>query len=85
MATAQILKKSQTTTLSKFAILNNINFAEIKWQVLYKVNSSVPKKADDCSICNLERMAIAEADRVKSLNIRKELTAMCPHYKSCYF
>jgi hypothetical protein len=30
-------------------------------------------------------MAIAEADRIKSLNIRKELTASCPHYKSCYF
>ena len=80
-----VLKKTQTTTLSKFAIINNINFAKINWQVLHKVKSSVPKKADNCSICNLERMAIAEADRIKSLNIRKELTAMCPHYRSCYF
>ena len=80
-----VLKKSQTTTLSKFAITNNTNFSEIKWQILYKINSSVPKKADNCSICNLERMAIAESDRTKSLNIRKELTAMCPHFRSCYF
>ena len=35
---------------------------------------------DSCSICNLERMAIADADRDKTLNIRKELATTCPHH-----
>ena len=75
-----ILKKLQVTALAKFTISNNVEFSEIKWQMLFKTNCPVPRKADNCSTCNLERMAIAEADRNKALNIRKELTSMSPHF-----
>ena len=53
--------------------------------MLYTINCSVPKKADNCSICNLERMAIAEAGRVKMVNIKKELTSIYPQFRSCFF
>ena len=80
-----IKKLQQTTALTKSATLNNIEFSEIEWQMLFKINCSVPRKTDNCTICNLERMAIAEADRDKALNIRKELTLICPHFRSGYF
>ena len=34
---------------------------------------------------NLETMAIAEADKDKAFNVRKELTSTCPHFKPSYF
>ena len=67
-----ILKKVQTTALAKFTASSNIEFTEIKWQILFKTNCLAPRKTDGCFICNLERMAIAEADRDKVLNVRKE-------------
>ena len=75
-----ILKKVQTTALP-----NNIKFTEVKWQILFKTNCLVPRNTDNCSICNLERMAIAEAERHKALNVRKKLATTCPHYRSSYF
>ena len=61
-----ILKKLQATALA-FTTSNNTELSEIKWQMLFLINCSVPRKADNCSICNLERMAIAEANRVKHI------------------
>ena len=80
-----IIKKLQSTALAKFTTSNNIEFSEIEWQVLFKINCSVPRKTDNCTIFNLERMAITEADRDKALNVRKELTSICPQFRSSYF
>ena len=82
-----ILKKLQTTALAKFTTSNNIEFFEIEWQMLFKINCSVPRKTDNynCFICNLERIAIAKAERDKALSVRKELTSTCPHFRSSYF
>ena len=80
-----ILKKAQTTALTKFTTSNSIEFSKIKWQILFKANCLVPRNKDNCSICNLERMAIAEADRDKELNVRIKLATTCPHYRSSYF
>ena len=80
-----ILKKTQSTALAKFTAINNIDFSEIKWLILFKTNCLAPRNTNSCSICNLERMAIAEADRDKALNVRKELATTCPHHRSSYF
>ena len=75
---------SQQTTLSKYIRRNNHNNIKIVWSILNKVSNKTPKKPEMCSICNLERMAIAEANREKCLNMRKELSSVCPHFKSSY-
>ena len=66
-----ILKKTQTTALAKYTALNHIDFFEIKWLILCKTNCLAPRNTNSCSICNLEGMAIAKADRDKALNVRK--------------
>ena len=58
-----MLKKTQTNALAKFTASNNIDFSVIKWLILFKTNCLAPRNTDSCSICNLERMAIAKADR----------------------
>ena len=78
-------KKSNQTTLSKFYKINRKDITNIKWSILHEVNEYIPDRNDNCSICNLERMAIAEMDREKSLNVRNELASVCPHFKSFYF
>ena len=75
---------SQQTTLSKYVRRNNHNNIKIMWSILNKVSNKTPEKPEMCSICNLERMAIAEANREKCLNMRKELSSVCPHFKSSY-
>ena len=77
--------KGNQTTLSKFYKRNKDEITEIKWSILHKVKGNIPERSDKCSICNLERMAIAEMDREKSLNIRNELASVCPHFRSTYF
>ena len=37
-----------------------------------------PFKPEACTICNLERIAIAESKREKLLNQQTELAAQCP-------
>ena len=61
-------ERVQQTMLSKFYKSNKNSISEIKWSKEY-----VPNKSDDCSKCNLKRMAIAILDREKSLNIRNDL------------
>ena len=48
-----ILKKLQSMALTKFTTSNNFEFSKIKWQILFKINCSVPRKTENCSICNL--------------------------------
>ena len=52
--------KSHQNTLSKS---NKNSISKIKWSILCKIKECIHEKSDDCSICNLERMAIAEMDR----------------------
>ena len=74
---------STETTLSKY--LKKIEDKEnvkIQWTILHSTNNDVPLKPENCSICNLERLAIDETDRNKTLNTRNELATVCPHHKS---
>ena len=56
----------------------------IKWEFMYKHGVSERPEGRLCAVCNLERFAIAMADKKKSLNKRSELTSKCQHQKSCY-
>ena len=53
--------------------------------MLFKTKEYIPDKIDDCLICNLEQLDIAEFDKEKLLNIRNELTAVCPLFKQCMY
>ena len=55
--------KGNQTTLSKFSKVNRNDITQIKWSILDKIKEYIPNRSDSCSICNLERMAIAEIDR----------------------
>ena len=75
--------KGNQTTLSKFYKANKNNISQIKWSIIRKIIEYIPEKIDNCSICNLEKMA--EMDRENSLSIRNELATVYPHFKSIYF
>ena len=77
--------KGIQTTLSKFNKANRDDISQIKWSILHKIIEYIPERSDNCSICNLKRMVIAEMDREKSLNVRNEFASLCPHFKSIYF
>ena len=78
---------SQTDISKYITTFNNNNDVKIIWSIIHKIFKDVPEKPEMCSICNLERMAIAEANREKlrTLNLRNELSTICPHIKSSYF
>ena len=57
--------KGYQITLSKFYSINKNNTTDISWYILFKVRGYVPNKSDNCSICNLESMLIAELDKDK--------------------
>ena len=62
---------STQTTLSKhFKKFDDKENVKIQWTILQSTNNNVPIRPDNCSICNLERLAIAEADRNETLNTR---------------
>ena len=42
-------------------------------------------KPEACTICNLERNAIAVCTRERSLNKRADFAVLCPHFRSCHF
>ena len=63
---------NQQTTLSKYVTKNNNNKIEIIWLIINKVSNKPTEKPNMCSIRNLERMAITEANREKCLNMRNE-------------
>ena len=56
----------------------------IRWEIIYKHGVSRRPEGRLCAICNLERFAIAMADKKKSLNKRSELTSKCQHQRACY-
>ena len=76
----------RSTTLSKhvWKARDAGETPEIKWAIVHKMpKPRGPQRI--CTICNLERMEIASADRRRSLNMRSELTGKCVHFRSFYF
>ena len=58
----------------------------IKWSIVEKIGKqNNGGKQMLCITCNLERLAIASADRKRALNKRSELTGNCPHKRSHFF
>ena len=58
----------------------------IKWSIINKIGKrSGGGQQRMCLTCNLERLAIASADRKRTLNKRSELTGNCPHEQGSYF
>jgi hypothetical protein len=55
---------------------------DITWEILDRARSTVPGKI--CSLCNLERIYIASADRDTLLNKRSELIGKCRHFPKFY-
>ena len=50
--------KESQTALSKLVNKNKSIISEVKWSIVYRVKDNEPSKPGNCSICNLERMAI---------------------------
>ena len=81
-------KHRNSTKLSKYvwSLKDKNEPFDIKWSIIDKIGSrSGGGKQMLCLTCNLERLAIASADRKRALNKRSELTGNCPHKKSNYF
>ena len=56
---------------------------ELKWEILHKGGRKYNSKYG-CNLCNLEKIAILNADKNLSLNKRKELQTKCPHYRKMF-
>ena len=56
----------------------------IKWTIIGKTNA-MPNDRNGCTLCNLEKIAIAKAKRERSLNVRRELVNACPHFLRQFF
>lgn len=81
-------KYGNSTRLSRYIwkLKDNNTPFEIKWSILHKIKKrNSAGTQNPCLTCNLERLAIASAERKKTLNKRTELTGNCPHKKSHYF
>ena len=76
-----------STELSKFVwrAKDRGEDPHITWKVLHQVRTPPNKPQTICSLCNLERMEIAEAKRERTLNKRTELTGACVHFRNKYF
>lgn len=55
----------------------------IKWKVLYRLNTG--GRGRNCRICEMERLAMMEADEKNLLNRRSEFGASCVHRRSDFF
>lgn len=56
----------------------------VEWKILRQTKSRL-KPNFMCSLCNLERLFIVNANQRKILNKRNELVTQCPHYPEEYF
>ena len=61
---------------------NHIKYS-IEWKIVESVKSNT-NHTNMCTLCNLERLHIALADKRKTLNKRNELITQCPHYLNEY-
>ena len=57
---------------------------QVKWEIINQTRATVSERFG-CMVCNLEKIAIAKADKDQTLNKRNELVASCPHFSSKYF
>ena len=57
---------NQTIALKQLCQVIEKNYnkdnVKIQWTILHKTNKGIPFKPESCSTCNLERIAIAEAE-----------------------
>ena len=60
---------TQTTLSTHFMKFEDKENVKIQWTILHSSNNNVPIRPDNCSICNLEKLAFAEADRNKTLKV----------------
>ena len=79
--------KRFSTELSKhvWEIKRSGGEPKIEWNILRKVPNCGSGVKAICYTCNLERMAIARANKRDTLNKRSELTGKCVHRRSLYF
>ena len=80
------VKKKESTRLSRFIHkIKNSNHDwrnMIKWEIVHRSKQNKPSKI--CTLCNLERLEIAFADKNKLLNLRSELVGKCRHFTKFY-
>ena len=77
---------NRSTTLSSY--ISNLKKKDIKYQIKWSIihqSKQTSKSIWYCSLCNLEKMAIALAKKKTLLNSRNELIAMCRHNTSLFF
>ena len=79
-------KKELSTELSKYIwqLKDNKSSFKITWSISRHARYFKPNVRGLCSICNMERITIARADKKKMLNKRSELTGKCKHFRSLY-
>ena len=87
--TATLNKKDhpKATALSRHFWKKKIEFDKdpsIEWDILAKTNATVSEKFG-CTVCNMERLAIAQVSPDAALNERNELVTSCPHFTKRYF
>ena len=63
----------QTAKFNKEMIKKNV-----KWKIMHKINQCKPSRI--CTLCNSERLEIAFADKISSLNSRTKLIGKCRHF-----
>ncbi len=75
-----------STELSKFiwSLKRKSKPFTLKWEIINKSRQS-RKNINFCTLCNLERLAIAFAKKKNLLNRRNELIARCPHNRKLFF
>ena len=56
----------------------------IKWKIINQSKQTAPN-LKICTLCNLERMEIALAEKRNLLNSRNELVTKCPHSRRLFF
>ena len=64
---------------------DNNEIPNISWSIVCSTGPKTTTLQRTCITCNLERIAIANADVKRSLNKRSELTGNCPHFRGLYF
>lgn len=79
--------KRNATELSKYvwSLQDAKKNFSITWSILHSPRMNSNNINRICSICNLERLAIATADKNRTLNKRSQLTGGCVHYRNFYF
>ena len=80
-------EKRLETKLSDYVwkIKDNNETPHIDWSIVHAIGPKSNTLQRTCSTCNLERIAIANAEKKRSLNKRSELTGSCPHFRGLYF